>query len=86
MPWLVINLVIPYIFLVPLFLSKIINSINIKLERIVISLVASSVLFYLTFKILFTDYSNNTNYLYFDLIYLMVALLLVLFAISSKSL
>ena len=84
MPWLVINLVIPYIFLVPLFLSKIINSINIKLERIVISLVASSVLFYLTFKILFTDYSNNTNYLYFDLIYLMVALLLVLFAISSK--
>ena len=74
----------PYIFLVPLFLSKIINSFNIKLERIVISLVASSVLFYLTFKILFTDYSNNTNYLYFDLIYLMVALLLVLFAISSK--
>jgi hypothetical protein len=84
MPWLVVNLVIPYIFLVPLFLSKIINSINLKLERIVISLVASSVLFYLTFKILFTDYSNNTDYLYFDLIYLIVALLLILFAISSK--
>jgi len=84
MPWLVVNLVIPYIFLVSLFLSKIINSINFKLERIVISLVASSVLFYLTIKILFTDYSNNTNYLYFDLIYVIVALLLVLFAISLK--
>ena len=76
MPWLVVNLVIPYIFLVPLFLSKIINSINLKLERIVISLVASSVLFYLTFKILFTDYSNNTDYLYFDLIYLIVTRLM----------
>ena len=84
MPWLVVNLVIPYIFLVPLFISKIINSINYKLENIIISLIASSVIFYLTIKILFTFYESNTNYLYFDLIYIIVALLLVLFVISSK--
>jgi len=84
MPWLIVNLIIPYIFLVPLFIVKIINNLNKPKEVLLLFFVASSVIIFFIMKIIFTNYSIQNNNIYYDTLFLIISILIIAISFTSK--
>jgi hypothetical protein len=84
MPWLIVNLIIPYLFLVPLFIVKSANRLNKPKEILLLFFVSSSVMIFFFLKLLFTNYSIENNNLYYDLIFLIISTLIIGISFTSK--
>lgn len=84
MPWLMINLVIPFIFLVSLFISKIVNLLDKPKEIILLYFVSASVLIFLTLKLVFTNYTVEDNNFYYDIIFIIICVLFISLSFLSK--
>lgn len=84
MPWLIVNLIIPYLFLVPLFIVKSANKLNKPKEILLLFFVSSSVVIFFFLKLLFTNYSIDNNNLYYDLIFLIISTLIIGISFTSK--
>jgi uncharacterized protein (TIGR03663 family) len=80
MPWLIVNLTIPFMILTSIFLSEIILSNYKKSFQILLFyiLAAIAILVMIT-KLLFTNYENLENNLYYDLLFLFISLLIIVF-------
>ena len=84
MPWLIVNLIVPYIFLVPLFIVKITNYLNKPKEILLLFFVSSSVIIFFIMKITFTNYSIQNNNMYYDALFLLVSILIIGISFTSK--
>ena len=80
MPWLIVNLTIPFMILSSIFLSEIILS-NYKKSFQILSfyLLATIAILIMTLKLLFTNYDSLENNLYYDLLFLFISLLIITF-------
>jgi uncharacterized protein (TIGR03663 family) len=88
MPWLVVNLTIPFIILTSIFLSEIILFNYKKPYQILIFYLLSVFAIYIiVFKLLFTNYEILNNNIYYDLLFLFVSILIIIFIfIQNKNL
>ena len=85
MPWLMINLVIPFIFLVSFFISKSISLLDKSKEILLLYFVSASVIIFLTLKLIFTNYSVENNNYFYDIIFLIISILIISFSFLSKN-
>ena len=80
MPWLIVNLTIPFMILASIFLSEIVLSNYKKSFQILLFyLLATIAIVIMTLKLLFTNYEILENNLYYDLLFLFISLLIITF-------
>ena len=84
MPWLMVNFVTPLIFLVPIIIVRGIDNLHKPKEILLLYFVSSSVIIYSFLNLLFSDYSLEFNNLYYDIIFLIISILIICFAFTSK--
>ena len=84
MPWLMVNLVIPFIFLVGLYLSKVINLLEKSKEILLFYFISGFVILFIVLRLVFTDYRYENNNYFYDFIFLIISILIISFTFLSK--
>ena len=80
MPWLIVNLTIPFMILASIFLSEIVLSNYKKSFQILLFYLLTTIaIVIMTLKLLFTNYEILENNLYYDLLFLFISLLIITF-------
>jgi len=87
MPWLILNISIPFVFTLSLFLNRIMSNFHKPKEILILYFVSSIVFIFLILRLIFTDYSKEDNFLYYDLLFLIIAIaVLFLYIAYNKNL
>lgn len=80
MPWLIVNITIPFIILTSVFISEIIL-INYKkpYQTIIFYLLSVLAILIMVLKLLFTNYEIIENNVYYDSLFLFISILIIVF-------
>jgi hypothetical protein len=81
MPWLLVNITIPFVFITGMFVSdNIKNLFKINKEILLFILFASFLIIFFLLRLFFSDYTNSTQSIYYDILFLSLLLLVSLLA------
>ena len=81
MPWLLVNITIPFIFVTGIFVSENIKNIfKINKEVLIFILFASFLILFFLLRLCFSDYTNSTQSIYYDFLFFLLLILVTLFA------
>ena len=80
MPWLIVNITIPFIILTSIFISEIILT-NYKkpYQTIIFYLLSVLAILIIILKLLFTNYQIIENNIYYDSLFLFISILIIVF-------
>ena len=77
MPWLTVNLTLPFIFVFSIFSRDVIKYLKDRSYQVLLfQFISAFIVLILTLKILFTNYQLNEN-LYYDILYLLTSLIII---------
>ena len=77
MPWLTVNLTLPFIFVFSIFSREVIKYLKDRSYQVLLfQFISAFIVLILTLKILFTNYQLNEN-LYYDILYLLTSLIII---------
>ena len=81
MPWLLVNITIPFIFITGMFVSDNIKKLfTLNKEILLFILFASFLILFFLLRLIFSDYSHSTQSIYYDLLFFSLLILVSLFA------